>query len=516
MSTNGLDEFCSRSGQGKAEEQQGGKDVAENKQTDFLETVRQQIKWGAAWPGISAELADHLAEHEAQLLAEGVAVEEAEAQAVQAMGDAAEIGRSLDELHRPQLAKGLLALSAVLMVFSLGSMVYAQAQGYPLLLWRTLLGAAGGMLLAVLLYFADYSKWLRGSAVFYAVGLALPVGVSLLGGAVNGRRIYLSLGSFRVNCYSLSALLFVAAVVGFLVLWQNKGLRGLLCCGALAALSVAVVLQGEANLAVVMAFWYVALFTLVIHWGYFGRRRGLNYGVVYGAVALVWLGIAAFLLTKPSWLARITGFMHPVENMYGGDWGYASTILTLRQAQWIGPADLSGILSDMSHTYPAVLVEPMTNYAFMRLINDFGLLAGVLAAGGLLLLLYEGWRKMRQVKNHYGQLMGLSALALLGGQSFCHILMNLGLYPATGVSLPFFSTGGTNMLVSWLLLGVILAIWRRNTILLESEPPSENIVKQGEGIVQWSQGRLIIDFGRLFSERHVAKQLREGGNRGGY
>ena len=489
--------------------------MAENEQANFLETVRQQIKWQAAWPGISAELADHLAEHKAELLAQGAAVEAAEAQAVEAMGDAEEIGRSLDELHRPQLAKGLLALGSVLIISSLASIVYALTQGYQLLLPRTLLGVAGGVILAGVIYFSDYSKWLKNSAVLYGIGLALLAAVILFGREINGRSLYLGVGLFNINGNSLAALLFVAAVAGFLVLLRDNGLGGLLRCGVLAAISVGLVLRGDLNLAVVMAFWYVALFTRAIGWGYFSSRRWLNYAVVYSAVGAVWAGIAAFILAGPWRLNRMIGFLHPFENIEGGGWAATRAILTLQQARLVGGADLS-VLGENANAYPAILIEPMSNYTFMRLINDFGLLAGALAAGGLLLLIYAGWRKMRQVKNHYGQLLGLSALALLGGQSLCHILMNVGFYLTLNVPLPFFSAGGTNMLVSCLLLGVILAVWRRNTILLEGEPPSRKIDQQRESIVQWSQGCLMINFRCLFGVKDTAEQQTEGRERDDY
>ena len=116
-------------------------------------------------------------------------------------------------------------------------------------------------------------------------------------------------------------------------------------------------------------------------------------------------------------------------------------------------------------------------YALLEIINDFGMLAGILVLGILLLLVYECWRKLCLVKDHYGKLLGLSALALLGGQTLSNVLstMEIGW---NSLQLPFFSAGGTNMVMSWLLLGVVLSVWRRSSILSEVEPRA----RSAEGI----------------------------------
>ena len=89
-----------------------------------------------------------------------------------------------------------------------------------------------------------------------------------------------------------------------------------------------------------------------------------------------------------------------------------------------------------------------------------------------------GYSRMARVKELYGRLLGTGALTLLTGQVVLHVLVNLGVYWPANVQLPFFSAGGTNMVMSWLLLGVVLSVWRRSSILSEVEPGA----RSAEGI----------------------------------
>lgn len=485
--------------------------LASEKEEAFLEAVCQEIKWRAAWPGIREELADHVAEHVHELAEEGVPQEEAQAQALAAMGDAGAIGRSLNELHRPQLAKGLLALGVLLTAGGVVSILYAVAHGHFNQTVSTLVGVALGLLTAAIVYFSDYSRWLKWSPALYGIGAAILIAVDMAGMEINGRQLWLGTSMLRVNGYMLAELFFAAAVAGCLVLFRDKGVGGLLGCGILAALSVGLIMRGDFTIAIIMAFGYVGLFTQAIRWGYFGDQRRRNYAIVYGAVGAVWLAIAAYILPASWRVNRIVGMLHPFDNVNSSGWASSRAILTLQHAQFIGPADMSGF-GETGLSYASILLEPMSNYALMRMVNDFGLLAGLLVVIGLLALVVEGFSRVRLVRNHYGQLLGMASLIFLGGQSFVSIMINLG-FAGFDASLPFFTAGCSNMLASWLLLGILLAVWRRNTILVESRPASRKSVKQSESIthiIRWQEGCLIIDFGRWFGKNETVQQS-EGG-----
>ena len=61
-----------------------------------------------------------------------------------------------------------------------------------------------------------------------------------------------------------------------------------------------------------------------------------------------------------------------------------------------------------------------------------------------------------ELKEPAGRLVCVGALVLLGTQTVVNLAMTMGVFPVTGVPLPFVSYGGSSMLASWLLLAVVL------------------------------------------------------------
>lgn len=439
----------------------------------FLQAVCQEIRWPAAHASIRAELSSHVAEHAEALMAEGVDAASAEEQAIRAMGNAQEIGRQLDKLHRPKLAKKVLILGIMLTILSLARIIYMATHGYGLSLLSILCGLIIGIGGAMIVYFSDYTKWLKWSPILYAMGAALVVGISLvdkiMGQGWGGVDFY----DLWINVYTIAALFFIAATAGFIELYRYSGAKGLVGCGALAIGATGAIMHGHPSMAVFMFFWYIVLFVLVIHWGYFGSDQKRSYTLVYGATGTILFSVVCYVLLHSGKvrLARMLGLTNFLQFRWQTCWLYQ----TLQQAQLIGSAE--GSLAE-NITLDAMYASRLLHkYALLEIINDFGMLAGILVLGILLLLVYECWRKLCLVKDHYGKLLGLSALALLGGQTLSNVLstMEIGW---NSLQLPFFSAGGTNMVMSWLLLGVVLSVWRRSSILSEVEPRA----RSAEGI----------------------------------
>lgn len=477
-------------------EEEKGKQSAEQR---FLADVRREIKWQAAWPSIHAELSDHLTELKADLLEAGATPEEAQAQAVAAMGDGAEIGRELNGLHRPQLAKGLLALSGVLAVLGIATLFYAYTLGYRMQLRGTLCGLIVGLAVAAALYFSDYSKWLKWSPAIYGAGVALAI----------VQHVRMDLFSRGIRDGSMLAVfILTVAVAGCLELWRNRGSFGLCSCGLLATLSVLLILVNNPALILPMGIWYTVLFSLAIHWGYFGKNTQWSYTILYGVVLTTLALIALWIVVKPHRLFCFTN----------RSWQQGQALQTFQHAQWWGAADLSGVPA-MGVAGPAIVAEPLSGFAFTRIIGDCGLLAGVIILVVFALLLGLGWRKMSRIKNHYGQMIGLSAVAYLTFQTVGNILMNVGLMWEVNTFLPFFTIGGSNMLVSWALVGMVLAIWRRNTILTDSHllgkeendlADSHSLGSKGNGeqdrqIITYDDGILTIDCRRWLDSKKTSE-----------
>ncbi|MDP3794848.1 MAG: FtsW/RodA/SpoVE family cell cycle protein, partial [bacterium] len=104
------------------------------------------------------------------------------------------------------------------------------------------------------------------------------------------------------------------------------------------------------------------------------------------------------------------------------------------------------------------LPEAETDFVFAAAGEYFGLvgLFGILGSIGY--ILFWCFRVARRAQNNFSRLIAMGFFFLLLTQSSIHIGMNLGLFPVTGVPLPFVSYGGSNMLGMFMGLGLVASI----------------------------------------------------------
>ena len=111
------------------------------------------------------------------------------------------------------------------------------------------------------------------------------------------------------------------------------------------------------------------------------------------------------------------------------------------------------------------LPEAHTDYIFSVIGEEFGLIVC-----GLIVLLYLAivvrvLMRLIDEEDLFALLAGAGLIALLGGQAFINILVNLQLFPSKGMTLPLVSYGGSSTIAICLNVGLMLAITRRNPFL---------------------------------------------------
>ena len=111
-----------------------------------------------------------------------------------------------------------------------------------------------------------------------------------------------------------------------------------------------------------------------------------------------------------------------------------------------------------SQTKLAFLPHQHTDFVFSVLGEEFGFLGGLVVLGLFGFLIYKGIRIARKTRNTFAGNVAIGLTAAIGFQMVVNIGMTLGVMPVTGLPLPFVSYGGSSMLLSWLTLGILLAI----------------------------------------------------------
>lgn len=293
--------------------------------------------------------------------------------------------------------------------------------------------------------------WLKRTRwVWYITIVALLVITLLIGRATNGSVSWLRFGAYRLQPSEflkpvLCLLLAVEAGRRPVKNWPNIARFALL-----AAVPLALVLaQPDLGTSIIVLAGSITVFLFSLP----QRRHVVLLGLLgFAAMALAWTAIL-----KPYQRDRILTFLNPGSDPLGSGYNAQQAMIAVGAGGLLGTGFGNGAQSHLRF-----LPERQTDFLFATYAEESGL------AGSLLLLtLYTGlfgwlaYRLFLLQKPDQVALAG-SLLAMFLVQSFINIGMNIGIAPITGVTLPFFSLGGSSLLASAISLGFIESLRRSN------------------------------------------------------
>lgn len=368
-------------------------------------------------------------------------------------------------LPRPQTDRAVvwavLALSAVgvVAVYSAVSFLAETKSGGDTerFLFRHLFRIGMGLGVAGLLSLVDYRKLARWSRPALAVSIGLLVAVQIVGAATNGAQRWIAIGpvSFQPSDFAKVTLILHVAVLlarkqGYVSDWK----RGVV--PLLVWIVPTVLLIGMENLstaAILSATLGAMLFI--------GRVRVLHLAAV--ALAGLVLG-AAFLATSPARASRVEAFLG--VDLYATNDGEA-----VFDAQAEGyQADQSRIafaLGGLTGVGPGkslqrdFLPAPYNDFIFAIVAEEYGFLGATALLLVFVWILGRGFLRIAKgAPDPLGLFLatGLTTAVVLYG--FVNAGVAVGLLPVTGLPMPFVSYGGTSLLATGAMVGILLNISR--------------------------------------------------------
>ena len=182
---------------------------------------------------------------------------------------------------------------------------------------------------------------------------------------------------------------------------------------------------------------------------------GTDWKYLVGLVILGCLLVAVYLLTKGYTGGRISAWLHP-EN------GPLVKGLHVLQSQYaIGSGGLLGVGLGKSRQKFLYLPEEHNDCIFAVVCEELGLIGACVVMLLFALLILRGFWIALHAKDRFGTLMVVGIMTLISLQTFLNIAVVTGLIPATGISLPFFSYGGTALALQLFEMGIVLSVSRQ-------------------------------------------------------
>ncbi len=182
-----------------------------------------------------------------------------------------------------------------------------------------------------------------------------------------------------------------------------------------------------------------------------------NYWVVAGfaLVAFVAYAFATGLITYNS--SRIAIWLDPLNEEWMRDEGYQ-----IRQSLLsIGSGGLFGVGLGKSRQKYLFLPEEHNDFIFAIICEELGLVGATIIMVLFALLIIRGYWIALHARDRFGSLLAVGVTTQIALQVFLNIAVVSNLIPNTGISLPFFSYGGTALLVQLAEVGIVLSVSRQ-------------------------------------------------------
>ncbi len=150
---------------------------------------------------------------------------------------------------------------------------------------------------------------------------------------------------------------------------------------------------------------------------------------------------------------RVLTFLNPGGDPTGAGYQVIQSQIAIGSGGMTGKGYLRGTQKALAY-----LPQQHTDFAFSVLGEEKGFWCSAGVVGLFLLLLLRGVRIARQARDRYASLLAAGAVGLLTYHVFVNLFMTMGLAPVTGLPMPFISYGGSFLVVTMCLVGILQGV----------------------------------------------------------
>lgn len=356
----------------------------------------------------------------------------------------------------------VLLVFGLIMMFS-ASYVDGLAKGDGYMYVRTqCLAAAIGIVLMVGISMSDYHILMNANIVIpaFLVMLALLTYTSLLGDAEYDARRWIYIGSLSIQPSELMKPVLIVFLAYIMVMkkgnFTNFKKDVLPILVVLGLVCVNMVMQRHISGLLIMA----AIGLVVIYVG------GMPYKQLaqLGLALLIAAGLAVLAYSLKSGggldyvIERIKTMAIASEESNDETWQTRQSLIAIGSGGWFG---LGFGESRQKYFW---LPESQNDFIISIIVEELGYLGGLVVLLLFFLFIYRGFYIAKKAPDKFGMLIVMGIIFQLGMQAILNIGVACNAFPNTGVSLPFFSSGGTALLIQLAEMGVVLSVSRQSDI----------------------------------------------------
>mgnify|MGYP003290604635 CR=1 FL=1 len=195
---------------------------------------------------------------------------------------------------------------------------------------------------------------------------------------------------------------------------------------------------------------------------------GTRWGYIVGTILLGVAGVAFLVLVVGYEQDRMLVWRYPLESFANeiefpdGKMGRDMAWQTVQSLYAIGSGGLLGQGPGNSRQKHLFLPEPQNDFIFSIFCEEMGLIGAVLLLILFALFVWRGFKIALKAPDKFGCMLALGLTLQIGVQVAINVAVVSNLLPNTGISLPFFSYGGTSLVVLMAQMGVVLSVSRQS------------------------------------------------------
>lgn len=315
-----------------------------------------------------------------------------------------------------------------------------------------------GIILMFIISRFDYRIYKKFYKIAYIISIAALISVIIpgIGVEVKGAKRWINLGFGNFQPSEIAKIGLIIFYAGYLTEHKNElGFfwRGCIksFCFLIPPIAILFFIQDHLSASVVI----IAITSIMMIMGGTKIKDFITIAVAGGSVGAAGMLFLATKGTKGTFrLARLTTFLDPWQDPTGDGWQVTQGLYA------IGSGGLFGVGLGQSKQKYLYIPEPHNDFIFAIIAEELGFVGCLVVISLFAIFIWRGILTAMKAPDSFGSLLAVGITSLVGIQAIINIAVVTSSMPATGMSLPFFSYGGTALLILLCSMGVLLNISR--------------------------------------------------------
>ena len=296
----------------------------------------------------------------------------------------------------------------------------------------------------------DYHHYEKLGPLAAAISIILLLLVLVIGQNVNGAVRWIDLGFFRFTPSEFSKMFMIIFTSSFLVRQPSavRTLKGLFILVVMMGIHFGlIIMQPNLSTAIVIVLIMIAIMIVA----------GLNLLFLAFPIAGAVAGYFYILTYKTPyhWYQRLTSFMDPFADRQGDGYQVTQGLIAL------GNGGLKGLGFGKSIAKNMYLPEPQNDFILAILGEELGFIGFLILMAAYMILIARLMTIALRARDRLGFYLATGVAVMLGLQVVINVAVVTSSMPATGITLPFISYGGTSIWSFMMVMGIALNVSKR-------------------------------------------------------